>query len=114
MARAIFQTRFVRRFSKQKLEMEWEVPMSTWLKTPRRIKVVAFAILLPVWAGNVAAAEQRCNDLGTSCVCSEPLNTTTFAGGPDFWNPADSTTKQCSVEAASPGGAIVRTSNTIT
>jgi hypothetical protein len=79
-----------------------------------QFQAVAVAILLHLWAGGAAAAEQRCNDLGTSCVCSEPLNTTTFAGGPDFWNPADSTTKQCSVEAGSPGGAIVRTSNTIT
>lgn len=59
------------------------------------------------------AAEQRCNTLGSNCICSEPFNTTTYADGPDFWNPADSTTKECSVEAAVIGAAIVRTSATI-
>jgi len=62
----------------------------------------------PVWA-----AEQRCNELGSSCVCSEPFNTASFVGGPDFWNPADSTSKECSVEAAVNGGAVVRTSRTV-
>jgi hypothetical protein len=79
---------------------------STWI-----IGTAVGSLLL---AAGVRAEEQRCADLGASCVCSEPLNTTTFAGGPDFWNPADSTTKQCSVESAVTGGAIVRTSNTIT
>ena len=36
-----------------------------------------------------------------------------FTSGPDFWNPNDTNTKECSVEPASIGGAIVRTSNTI-
>ncbi len=89
--------------------------MSERLRTGQgRFQAVALAMLFHLGAGNAPAAEQRCTDLGANCVCSEPLNTTTFAGGPDFWNPADSTTKQCSVEPASPGGAIVRTSNTIT
>jgi hypothetical protein len=89
--------------------------MSKWLKTTQgQFQALALAILLHLGASSALAEEQRCTELGASCVCSEPLNTTTFAGGPDFWNPADSTTKQCSVESASPGGAIVRTSSTIT
>ena len=60
-----------------------------------------------------AGNEARCNELGANCICSEPFNTTAFTGGPDFWNPSDTTTKECSVEAAVTGGAIVRTSNTI-
>jgi hypothetical protein len=60
-----------------------------------------------------AGNEARCGELGTSCICSEPFNTTAFVGGPDFWNPADTTTKECSVEPAVLGGAVVRTSNTI-
>jgi hypothetical protein len=79
---------------------------STW--------IIGTAVASLLLAAGAQAEEQRCADLGASCVCSEPLNTTTFAGGPDFWNPADSTTKQCSVESAVTGGAIVRTSNTIT
>jgi len=79
---------------------------STW--------IIATAVASLLLVEVARAEEQRCADLGASCVCSEPLNTTTFAGGPDFWNPADSTTKQCSVESAVTGGAIVRTSNTIT
>lgn len=77
-------------------------------------RALALSALMLVVPGVAQAEEQRCTELGASCVCSEPLNTTTFAGGPDFWNPADSTTKQCSVESGSSGGAIVRTSNTIT
>ena len=86
--------------------------MSKWLKTTQgQFQVVAFAILVHLGAGNAHSEEQRCTELGASCLCSEPLNTTTFAGGPDFWNPADSTTKQCSVESASPGGGAGETSS---
>jgi hypothetical protein len=59
------------------------------------------------------AAEQHCGELGTACICSEPFNTASYVGGPDFWNPADSTSKECSVEPAVIGGAVVRTSATI-
>ena len=89
--------------------------MSVRLMTTQRLsQALVLAALSLLWATSAKPEEQRCTALGANCVCSEPLNTTTFAGGPDFWNPADSTTKQCSVEAASIGGAIVRTSNTIT
>ena len=74
------------------------------------LTVVGVAGALPSQA---AAAEQRCNELGAGCVCSEPFNTASYVGGPDFFNPADSTTKQCSAEPAVIGGAVVRTSATI-
>jgi hypothetical protein len=84
------------------------------MTTQRLTQALVLAALSLLWAPNAQAEEQRCNELGANCICSEPLNTTTYAGGPDFWNPADSTTKECSVEAASIGGAVVRTSATIT
>jgi hypothetical protein len=43
--------------------------------------------------------EQRCDELGARCVCSEPLNTNSYqnAGGndPQGYNPADSVSKEC-------------------
>jgi len=46
--------------------------------------------------GSASAAEKRCNDLGANCVCSEPLNTSSYvAASSNGWNPADSTTKEC-------------------
>jgi hypothetical protein len=39
---------------------------------------------------------------------------TAFTSGPDFWDPNDSTTKECGVEGADPNGAIVRTTSTVT
>jgi|CXWL01.1.fsa_nt_gi hypothetical protein len=45
------------------------------------------------------AAEQRCNELGANCVCSEPLNTQSFTvvGGWGY-DPADTTAAECSEE----------------
>jgi len=59
-------------------------------------------------------AEQRCTDLGSSCVCSEPFQMTAFNSGPDFWDPNDTTSLECGVEAADPNGAIVRTQSDVT
>jgi hypothetical protein len=82
--------------------------MSEWPKTAHgRFQAVALAIFLHLWASNAQGAEQRCTELGSNCVCSEPLNTTAFPGGPPHWNPADSTTKECSAEGV-PGAAIAR------
>jgi hypothetical protein len=78
--------------------------------------LIASACLIHVIAPERAAAagnEARCNELGGNCVCSEPFEMTGFTSGPDFWNPNDTTTKECSVEPGSIGGAIVRTSKTI-
>src|SRR6267143_6892286 len=78
------------------------------MTTQRLTQAIVLAALSLLWATNAQAEEQRCIGLGANCICSEPLNTTTFAGGLGFWNPADSTTKECSVEAAVIGGAVVR------
>lgn len=59
-------------------------------------------------------SEQRCTDLGSSCICSEPFQMTGFDSGPDFWNPNDTSTKECGVEAADDDGAIVRTASDVT
>jgi hypothetical protein len=88
---------------------------------PMRTNTLVFWLVLVFVVGVVTGAgpnhaiaeEQRCGQLGASCICSEPFNTASYVGGPDFWNPADSTTKQCSAEPASIGGAVIRTTNTL-
>jgi hypothetical protein len=79
------------------------------------LALVVLLVMASLTSSRAEAAgnEARCGELGSSCVCSEPFNTTTFAGGPDFWNPSDTTTKECSAEQAVMGAPIVRTSNTI-
>lgn len=59
------------------------------------------------------AAEQRCDQLGASCVCSEPLQATAYlqVGILPYWNPNDSTSKECSGESpAVRGGFIIENS----
>ena len=80
--------------------------------------ITAFGVLFIIGTAGLLstpalAAEQRCNELGANCVCSEPLNTNNlgYAGG-GVYNPADSTTKQCTVELGrATGSAILRTSH---
>src|SRR6266849_8930167 len=78
------------------------------MTTQRLTQAIVLAALSLLWETNAQAEEQRCIGLGANCICSEPMNTTTFAGGPSYWNPADSTTKECSVESAVIGAPIVR------
>jgi len=63
-------------------------------------------------ASHSFAAEQRCNELGENCVCSEPLNSTLRRIGSSWYNPDDSTTLECTVENFSlpslRGAAITR------
>jgi len=56
-----------------------------------------------------ASPEQRCAELGANCICSEPFQMTGFTSvfGWDS-NPNDSTTKQCTTSADSPGLAVGR------
>ena len=66
-------------------------------------QIIALVVLGIFWGASVeaGAAEQRCNQLGANCACSEPLNTPTYtlaAGANWGWNPADSTTKECAIE----------------
>jgi len=62
--------------------------------------LISFSLLFFLLAlpATVNAAEQRCNELGANCVCSEPFNTNTYTGSIPNWNPADSTSLQCSQE----------------
>ena len=77
------------------------------ITTQRLTRAIVLAAMSLLWATNAQAEEQRCIDLAANCICSEPLNTATFTGGPPSWNPADSTSKQCSAEGVA-GGAIAR------
>lgn len=74
--------------------------------------VVAMVAML-LWAEPATAAERRCDELGNSCVCSEPFNTPTYVKwGSSWYNPADSTIKECTAEnGLGAGSAIARNSN---
>jgi len=56
----------------------------------------------------VGASEYRCDELGANCLCSEPMNTATYTQSGNYFNPADSTTKQCTVTSAGAGYTIER------
>ncbi len=62
---------------------------------------------------NTLAAEKRCTDLGANCVCSEPLQATTYNnyGTNSHWNPNDSTNLECNGEGFG-GAAVVRNAGT--
>jgi hypothetical protein len=70
-----------------------------------------FATVLIGFGLGSYAAEQRCTDLGANCVCSEPLNTNSFTqsitGGGAWYNPVDSTTKECKDGYNVPAGGAV-------
>lgn len=53
-------------------------------------------------------AERRCDELGPSCICSEPLNTPTYETvlGYDF-NPSDTQTKECTKATSSVPGSVL-------
>lgn len=80
------------------------------------LRVAMLACLTIVLSGLTVAAfaaEARCGQLGGNCVCSEPLNTTNFVRiNPSWYNPADSTSKECNAEGI-PGGAIARNVNDV-
>jgi hypothetical protein len=64
---------------------------------------ITFASLIALFAGwtltsDSTAAEQRCDELGQNCICSEPLNGTLSRIGSSWYNPKDSVTKECTVE----------------
>lgn len=53
------------------------------------------------------ALEQRCTDLDAACICAEQLNTATMTEvqANSFWDPDDSTTKECTMAPGSHDGA---------
>jgi len=76
-----------------------------------KISLLAFLFVLTL-GSQIGAEEARCTALGSGCICSEPFNTATFTGTVPYFNPADSTTKECTVEGST-GNAVVRNSDTI-
>ncbi len=80
-------------------------------RTVRERHLIPFIIGLGIfWIANAEAAnEQRCNDLGANCICSEPLNTTTYTQDTlGYFNPADTTSqdKQCQRANGFPGTVL--------
>ena len=72
-------------------------------------RVLAIAIGVSMIFGGLSmaafAAEARCGDLGVNCICSEPLQMTGLTPvNVSWWNPNDSTTKECNGEGVPPGG----------
>jgi hypothetical protein len=52
-----------------------------------------------LWTSDTYAAEKRCDALGQNCVCSEPLQASSYMNyGPSYYNPSDSTTKECTAD----------------
>lgn len=53
---------------------------------------VCLGLILAVAApeADAAAAEKRCTDLGSDCICSEPMNVNDGTLSPSGWNPSDS------------------------
>ena len=78
----------------------------------------ALGLVSLFWIAGVASArtdyEQRCADLGSACLCSEPLDSTPASAlqvGSEHLNPSDSVTKQCGGADAAAVGAAYAVSN---
>jgi hypothetical protein len=61
---------------------------------------IILAMTLIFWAGSAMAQEQRCNQLGSVCQCSERLDTNTFSwdntpNSSEDVNPTDTNSKEC-------------------
>jgi hypothetical protein len=80
-----------------------------------RVSLVVLLALLVVFASSSYsyAEEQLCTALGANCVCSEPYNTNNLVRiEPSWYNPADSTVKECTAEVQK-GYAIARNSDNL-
>ena len=78
------------------------------LIVPRSMWFLAFALI--THSSAATAAESRCSELGSGCVCSEPLNASASFPANSNINPPDSTTKECGGGAplvSTGGGAVV-------
>ncbi len=75
---------------------------------------ILLALSITLTVPKAFAAEQRCGELGSNCVCSEPLNTNSIVWNSGTGNPNDSTpaTKECS--AIGQGGTIYRGNEDLT
>lgn len=71
-------------------------------------QIIALIALGVFWGASheASAAEQRCNELGANCECSEPLNTNSYTEvSSAYWAANDTTTKKCNLEGIA--GAII-------
>jgi hypothetical protein len=70
------------------------------MRTTRLWVVLVLLGALPAHAYNSTGNEDRCQELGNACICSEPLNANdNLPAEPDrHWNPSDTTAKQCNGE----------------
>lgn len=65
-------------------------------------------LLLTLLASSAGATSARCTELGAACICDEPMDTATWANalGNTWFDPADTTTKQCSSSGVVTGGFL--------
>ncbi len=59
------------------------------------------------------AAESRCRELGTSCICSEPFNTNQLLRTSYWFNPLDSIAKSCSTGTVTNGAIEANPTNQV-
>lgn len=61
----------------------------------KKIAATVLALCAALFTIEADAAEARCDELGANCICSEPLNTNSMGRSGAYYNPGDSTTKEC-------------------
>ena len=80
--------------------------------------LVGFLVCVALGANLVTVAEaegQRCTELGANCICSEPLQMTSLPFiNSTYYNPSDSTVKECTSEGSTIGLALVRPTGDLT
>lgn len=76
--------------------------------SPTRFVHAAVCVGVVIWASQATAVgpELRCTELGSNCVCSEPMNVNDGAAVQVGWNPSDSVTKECHYSSGSETGFL--------
>jgi len=70
-------------------------------------------LLLLAFALPALANEERCTELGSDCVCSEPLNMTSFTNpATNYYDPSDTSTGECELDGVA--GAAAYHAGTVT
>lgn len=72
---------------------------------PKTVMACLFTLAV-LFAVSSYAEEQRCNELGANCICSEPFNTATIVRLTSWWNPGDTNSKPCNGEDSLLGNVI--------
>ena len=69
--------------------------------------MVLIGLVFVPYVAFAAGNEPLCDELGSNCICSEPLDTTTYSnsgtGAAFWWNPGDTSTKQCGLFGSTNG-----------